>query len=86
MHSAWIVPGFGLDAGCILHGCCAKLAWTWHGFCTDFELSLYRFWEDYCTSLYGFRMGPDWIVQGFCLDFAAAEVLCAACGGTVCDS
>ena len=31
-------------------------------------------------------MDYAWIVQGFSLDFAAAEVLCAACGGTVCDS
>ena len=41
---------------------------------------------NYSMMSHGFRMDNAWIVQGLCMDFAAAEVLCAACGGKVCDS
>ena len=75
-----------MDSGCMLHGCSAKFAWALHGFCSDFELGLNGVCKDSCIILYGCRMDYAWIVQGFSLDFAAAEVLCAACGGTVCDS
>ena len=40
--------------------------------------------KDACMILYGFRMDNAWVVQGFFLDFTAAEMLFAACGGTVC--